>query len=295
MFIGMKVADNGEGVSILNNAINRRITRFSVILFIFLLVCSILFVRPGVWLNTSGVLRAPFGLIEILQDQFDDAPLSIYDPIFRGAHDEIATRFAMTNAGAYDLHKEVVKTVWLSFLDLIAIFMTILYTNTIVGIRRQSKKSSVPSVLGMWSCFAGAILFSDFTISYFNFINVPVMFILAGIGSTAIYLFSKEYSPPEDKPVINKLHRYGDVEDATSSEQDHQPMMTHEKSENNGDLKSKEDHTGGIAVETKIAHFASRTVGEITCPICQREQMSNRDVCSRCGCEFIYDDENNGS
>lgn len=53
-------------------------------------------------------------------------------------------------------------------------------------------------------------------------------------------------------------------------------------------------HNTNVNPDEKVVHFSSRTVEEITCPICQREQMSNRDVCSRCGCKFIYDDENDG-
>ena len=41
----------------------------------------------------------------------------------------------------------------------------------------------------------------------------------------------------------------------------------------------------------RSAHFSSRSIDEIECPICRKKQMSNRNSCFCCGCKFIYDDE----
>ena len=43
--------------------------------------------------------------------------------------------------------------------------------------------------------------------------------------------------------------------------------------------------------DRKIARFGPRPPFEVICPICGTVQKSNRSVCFRCSCTFIYDDE----
>lgn len=40
-----------------------------------------------------------------------------------------------------------------------------------------------------------------------------------------------------------------------------------------------------------LAHFGIRPPFEVICPVCGTIQRSNRSVCFRCGCTFVYDDE----
>jgi hypothetical protein len=38
----------------------------------------------------------------------------------------------------------------------------------------------------------------------------------------------------------------------------------------------------------RVAHFESRGVDEIICPICQKKQKPDRNSCYSCGCQFLY-------
>ena len=50
----------------------------------------------------------------------------------------------------------------------------------------------------------------------------------------------------------------------------------------------------GLAIdadrEKRIAHFPTRPPFEVICPVCGTIQKSNRSVCYRCSCRFVFDD-----
>ncbi len=41
----------------------------------------------------------------------------------------------------------------------------------------------------------------------------------------------------------------------------------------------------------QTAEFESRSASTVACPVCGKEQMSNRNFCYSCGCRFIYRNE----
>ena len=51
----------------------------------------------------------------------------------------------------------------------------------------------------------------------------------------------------------------------------------------------------GLAIdadkEEKVAHFPLRAPFEVICPVCGTIQKSNRSVCYRCSCQFLFDDD----
>jgi hypothetical protein len=56
-----------------------------------------------------------------------------------------------------------------------------------------------------------------------------------------------------------------------------------------GEVLNSPESFGTITNPT--ARFESRSTTEITCPVCQKIQLSNRDTCYSCGCKFFYSDE----
>lgn len=52
-------------------------------------------------------------------------------------------------------------------------------------------------------------------------------------------------------------------------------------------------HNSGSVSETKAdtVVFESRKLERISCPVCHKSQMTNRDTCFSCGTIFVYADE----
>lgn len=80
-------------------------------------------------------------------------------------------------------------------------------------------------------------------------------------GAFDIYIESKEKCEDKYEP-INKI-----------------------SAENKTSIKTK------VVKETNEVHFSSRPTSTIVCPLCNREQKSNRATCFQCGAKFIFDDE----
>jgi hypothetical protein len=63
----------------------------------------------------------------------------------------------------------------------------------------------------------------------------------------------------------------------------------------NAPYVSRHDDSGPAAPEPQpedqTALFKSRSLGAVICPVCHKTQLTNRDVCSSCGCRFVYADE----
>lgn len=49
--------------------------------------------------------------------------------------------------------------------------------------------------------------------------------------------------------------------------------------------------SASVDKDKHLAHFGIRPPFEVICPVCGTIQRSNRSVCFRCGCTFVYDDE----
>ena len=54
----------------------------------------------------------------------------------------------------------------------------------------------------------------------------------------------------------------------------------------------KKNSPAGTASDSKhTAHFQNRKSAQVTCPICNNAQMSNRNSCFKCGCNFVFESE----
>jgi uncharacterized protein (DUF983 family) len=71
------------------------------------------------------------------------------------------------------------------------------------------------------------------------------------------------------------------------------PSYFYEPAEHEDSVQQAPPVTAPPALENNLnkAVFPSRTVEQIECPNCQKTQMSNRNSCYSCGCEFQFEDE----
>lgn len=264
-------------------ASNYKMQKFSIGLSLFVLFSSVLFVRPGIWLNTFGVLTSPPGIVSIIVNAYENAdnyvPLDYNSTFFIGVNIERASRIGLTGEtstqyGYYydqpEVKDELLAATWTSIFPWVSIIATVIYSSKISKLRQKAQEAALPSILGMWSCIVGTLIAAQITLSVFNYINMMLMFIFAGMVNTIIYFYSKFHTTPLEAstfqlPTLSEL-------DNCAVTTDQSPAM----------------HTVQEIYSKDIAHFETRDGGIIVCPICQKTQKTDRNSCFSCGCRFEY-------
>ena len=264
--------------------LNKKVTLFSIVLSIFILLSSVLFVGRGVWINTVAVLSSPPAIVALAKNSIvnmnEYVPLNLYSWEFTPIHIERTTREVMTGVelGEYDwrnplseVKNQIIYAVWASLISWAAIATALILSSKISFARKNASESALPSILGIWCCILGTMTASVITLLAFNYIDMPLMFALAGVGSIIIYKYSKAHTTPIKKSKDYPTLTNGPLEDTGIEKKQHQVVSNAQKDES-----------------TETAYFESQSVDEVVCPVCHKAQKPDRTNCYSCGCKFEY-------
>lgn len=161
-----------------------------------LLIVSILFCSNGIWQNFFGALGSPFSLISLAGGYLHNAVSDEYIPVDINSsgttpiHLERATRQGLTGKDTYAnaTPASFVRQGIYSLLIWVSLGSFIVSAKKISEKRKNSNSSATTCIARMASCFLATFIISQITVYLFSFISFTLMFVIAGIASSRVYL-----------------------------------------------------------------------------------------------------------